>query len=144
MKTTTTTNWWIVYRRIISLCLWGGSLRGVEDMLWWKQKGYWTVAPSHVSSDAGDIQALTPNHFLLFCEQTRVMKRLMLVRERSTQQKYGDSPKRLSTSFGSALPRSITLALQIGRSEERRGRIKKEGDVVLVAEPNRPRVMTFE
>ena len=53
---------------------------------------------TYVSSDEDDIEALTPNHFLLL-RATRVMKRLMLVRERSTQRNFGDSLKRLSTSF---------------------------------------------
>ena len=38
-----------------------------------------------------------------FCEQIRVMKRLKLVRERSTQRNYGDSLKRLSTLLFEAL-----------------------------------------
>ena len=60
---------------------------------------------THVSNDAGDIEALTPNHFLLLRanssnEETEVGKR---ERERSTQRNYGDSLKRLSILLLEAL-----------------------------------------
>ena len=64
-----------------------------------------------VSSDAGDIEALTPNHFLLLRANPSNEEADVSERERSTQQNYGDSLKRLLTSFGSALPRSISLVL---------------------------------
>ena len=46
---------------------------------------------THVSNDAGDIEALTPNH----CSgRIRVMRMLKLVIVRSTRQRCGDGPKR--------------------------------------------------
>ena len=65
-----------------------------------------------VSSDAGDIEALTSNHFLLLRANPSNEEADVSERERSTQQNYGDSLKRLSTSFASALSRSISLVLQ--------------------------------
>ena len=75
-----------------------------------------------ITSNVGDIEERRQIIFC-FCEQTRVMKRLMLVRERSTRQNCGDSFKRLSSSFGSALPRGISISLQRGRKGKRRERI---------------------
>ena len=79
---------------------------------------------THVSNDAGDIEALTPNHFLLLRANSRNEEAEVSERERSTQRNYGDSLKRLLTLLLEALkPRSICLVLQRGRSGERRERI---------------------
>ena len=79
---------------------------------------------THVSNDAGDIEALAPNHFLLLRANSSNEEAEVSKRERSTQRNYGDSLKRLLTLLLEALkPRSICLVLQRGRSGERRERI---------------------
>ena len=50
---------------------------------------------TNVSSDAGDIEALTLNHFLLLRANQSNEKADVSERERSTRRNYGDSPKRL-------------------------------------------------
>ena len=54
---------------------------------------------TYVSSDADDIEALTPNHFLLLRANPSNEEADVGERERSTQRNFGDSLKRLSTSF---------------------------------------------
>ena len=76
-----------------------------------------------ITSEVGDIEALTPNHFLLLRANPSNEEADVSERERSTQRNYGDSFKRLSTSFGSALSRSISLSLQRGGKGKRRERI---------------------
>ena len=78
---------------------------------------------THVSRDASDIETPTPNHFLLLRANPSNEEADVSAKEISTQRNYGDSLKRLSTSFGSALARSISLVSQRGRSGERRERI---------------------
>ena len=60
---------------------------------------------THASSDAGYIEALTPNHFLLLRANPSYEDA-----ERSTRRTCGDSPKRWPTSFGGVLPKSTSLA----------------------------------
>ena len=107
------------------------------DLLWWKQKGYWTVVPSHVSSDAGDIEALTPNHFPLVRTNPSNEEADVSVREINSSKLLRQSQALVNFFWKRFTKQYIPSLIQRKKWREKRKNLK-EGDVVLVAEPNQP------
>ena len=93
---------------------------------------------THVSNDAGDIEALAPNHFLLLranptCE----------VAEVNDSDINSTKMRRRSQALATFFWRRFTKEYLPGLTEREKWKEKKqnleEEDVVLVAEPNQPR-----
>ena len=107
------------------------------ELLWWKQKGYWTVVPSHVSSDAGDIEELTPNHFPLVRTNPSNEEADVSVREINSSQLLRQSQALVNFFWKRFTKQYIPILIQRKKWREKRKNLK-EGDVVLVAETNLP------
>ena len=93
---------------------------------------------THVSNDAGDIEALTPNHFLLLRANLSYEDAEVSDREINSTKMW-----RQSQALAKFFWRRFTKEYLPGLTERKKWKNKKqnlkEGDVVLVAEPNQPR-----
>ena len=118
-------------------CKIGSLLKKLLELLWWKQKGYWTVVPSHVSSDAGDIEALTPNHFPLVRANPSNEEANASGREINSSKLLRQSQALINFFWKRFTKEYIRSLIQRKKWREKRKNLK-EGDVVLVAEPNQP------
>ena len=83
---------------------------------------------THVTNDAGDIEALTPNHFLLL--QGNPSYEDAEVRQQS---------QGLANFFWRRFTKEYLPSLTQRKKWKENKQTLKEGDVVLVAEPNQPR-----
>ena len=93
---------------------------------------------THVSNDAGDIEALTPNHFLLLRANPSYEDAEVSDREINSTKLWRQS-QALANFFWRRFTKEYLPSLTQRKKWKEKRQNLKEGDVVLVAEPNQPR-----
>ena len=93
---------------------------------------------THESNDAGDIEALTPNHFLLLQENPSYKDAEFSDREINSTKMWRQSQV-LANFFWRRFTKEYLPGLTERKKWKEKKRSLKDGDVVLVAEPNLPR-----
>lgn len=93
---------------------------------------------THVSNDAGDIEALTPNHFLLMRANPSYEDTDVSDREINSTKVWRQSQV-LANFFWRRFTKEYLPSLTERKKWKEKKQNLKEGDVVLVAEPNQPR-----
>ena len=93
---------------------------------------------THVSNDAGDIEALTPNHFLLLRSNPSYEDAEVSDREINSTKMWRRS-QALANFFWRRFTKEYLPSLKERKKWKEKKQNLKEGDVVLVAEPNHPR-----
>ena len=93
---------------------------------------------TYVSNDVGDIEALTPNHFLLLRANPSYEDADVSDREISSTKRWGQS-QALANFFWRRFTKEYLPSLTQRKKWKENKQTLKEGDVVLVAEPNQPR-----
>ena len=93
---------------------------------------------THVSSDAGDIEALTPNHFLLLRASPSYEDADVSDREINSKNLWRQS-QALANFFWRCFIKKYLPSLTERKKWKEKKLNLKEGDVVLVAEPNQSR-----
>ena len=93
---------------------------------------------THVSSDLGDIEALTQNHFLLLRANPSFEDAHVIDREINSKNLWRQS-QALSNFFWRRFTKEYLLSLKEREKWEEKELNLKEGDVVLVLEPNQQR-----
>ena len=93
---------------------------------------------THVSNDAGDIEVLTPNHFLLLRANPSYEDAEVSDREINSTKMWRQS-QALVNFFWRRFTKEYLSSLTETKKWKEKKQNLKEGDVVLVAEPNQPR-----
>ena len=93
---------------------------------------------THESNDAGDIEALTPNHFLLLRENPSYKDAEFSDREINSTKMWRQSQV-LANFFWRRFTKEYLPSLTERKKWKGKKRSLKDGDVVLVAEPNQLR-----
>ena len=93
---------------------------------------------THVSNDAGDIEALTPNHFLLLRANPSYEDAEVSDREINSTMMWRQSQAPANFFWRLFTKEYLPSLTQRKKSKEKKRNLK-DGDVVLVAEPNQPR-----
>ena len=91
-----------------------------------------------MSNDAGDIEALTPNHFLLMRANPSYEDADVSDREINSTKLWRQS-QALANFFWRRFTKEYLPSLTERKKWKEKKQNLKEGDVVLVAEPNQPR-----
>ena len=92
---------------------------------------------THVSNDAGDIEALTPNHFLLLRANPSYEDAEVSDREINSTKMWQQS-QALASFFWRRFTKEYLSSLTERKKWKEKKQNLKEGDVVLVTEPNQP------
>ena len=93
---------------------------------------------THVSNDAGDIEASTPNHFLLLRVNPSYEDAEVSDREINSTKVWRQF-QALANFFWRRFTKEYLPSLTERKKWKEKKQNLKEGDVVLVAEPNQPR-----
>ncbi|XP_068724067.1 uncharacterized protein [Montipora capricornis] len=93
---------------------------------------------TRVSNDAGDIEALTPNHFLLLGANPSYEHPEASDREINSTQMWRQSQAQANFVLRRFTKEYLSSLTERKKWKEKKQNLKK-GDVVLVAEPNQPR-----
>ena len=92
---------------------------------------------THVSNDVGDIEALTPNHFLLLQANPSYADAEVCDREINSTKMWRQL-QALANFFWRCFTKEYLPRLTERKKWKEKRQNLKEGDVVLVAEPNQP------